>query len=237
MMTITEAFNSASWPEDYFRRAVAMEAKEYWNEATAPGKGVILVTAHFGNWELMPPGFLNGTGVAAGIIMRAMRAPGVTELVRAMRGRRGNPIYLSSEPAIGLMRQLKRGGVISLLADQDTLRLRGTHVDFFDRPALTPVAPAFLARKTGASMLPIFIHRCEDNPKRHVMRVHPPIFSDSESDEDGDIRRMLQEYTARLEGEVRERPGHWAWMHERWKHAPEAHEQKTNVTPAGSQRS
>lgn len=219
-MNALEAFNSSSWSNEEFLRYVEFEGLEHAEAALAPGKGSLYITAHFGNWELMPMAYLARTGVPVGVIMQDTRIPQLTELIKQLRGGRGNAIFSANDSALRYLRVLKRGGVISMLADQDSKKLSGIHVNFFGRPALTPSGGPFLARKSGASILPLFIRRRADDPELHVFRIHPPIFPDLSLEEEADVRRMLQAYTSILEQEIRENPGQWVWMHERWRHQP-----------------
>jgi len=219
-MGVLETLNATTWSKEDYLDAVQFEGDEHWKAALAPGKGSLFLTGHFGNWELMPPAFYHHSGIVAGAVMRDFRNAALTRRVRAIRGFHGNPIFSTEAPAVGLVRMIKKGGVISMLGDQDTQHVRAIHVDFFGRPALTPLGPAYLARRTGASILPLFIRRRRDDPRRHLFRFHPPIFPDPSLPEDQDVRRMLQAFTDALEQEVRSEPGQWVWIHERWRHQP-----------------
>lgn len=219
-MNALEAFNSAAWSDDDFRARVEFIGGEHAEAALAPGKGSIYMTGHFGNWELMPMSYLAHSGLSVGAIMQRTRVPELDALIRKLRGGPGTTIFMADDPGIRFVRMLKKGGVLSMLADQDSKKVNSTHVTFFGRPARTPTGGPFLARKTGASILPLFIHRRSDDPTRHVFRFHPPIFPDASLSEEEDVRRMLQIYTSALEQEVREHPGQWMWLHERWRHQP-----------------
>jgi KDO2-lipid IV(A) lauroyltransferase len=219
-MNTIEAMNSMAWTDGDYRARVDFEGLEHAEAALTPGKGSIYMTAHFGNWELMPQSYLAKTGIAVGVIMQDTRIPKLTELIRSMRANKGNIIFSANDSAIRYLRALRKGGVIAMLADQDTKKQSGTHVKFFGLPALTPTGGPFLAKKSGASILPLFIRRRRDDPTRHVFRCHPPIFSDPALSDEEDVHRMLQAYTSILEQEVRENPGQWVWMHERWRHQP-----------------
>lgn len=101
--------------------------------------------------------------------------------------------------------------------------MRGAFVEFFGRPARTPVGPAYLARRTGASLLPLFLAREGWNSGHYVLRCHPPIVPDAQLDEEQDIHRMLQALTRHLEEQIRLLPGQWNWMYPRWRHDPRRH--------------
>lgn len=219
-MMALETIHSLKWSPEYFRAAVRVNGVENWKTASAPGRGVVFVTAHLGNWELIPPSFFYFSGVAAGVMMRTSRNPLANAMILRTRASHGNPVFTEASPPMAYFKMLRKGGVLGLLADQDTKRLKGTFIDFFGRPAMTPVGPAFLARKAGAAFLPGFVVRDGADPARHELRLLPPLFPDPALDEETDIQRMLQYYSSALEQEVRAHPGQWVWMHERWKRQP-----------------
>lgn len=215
-MLAFEAAHSIRWtPEDY-RARVTLEGGQYAREALARGKGLLLVTGHFGNWELMHPAFYCHTGILTGVISRDVTNPRLNERISAFRGRMGNPIFSSDQSAMGYMRLLRKGGTLAMLADQDSSRIRCEPIRFFGRPAMTPIGPGFLARKCGSPIVPIFIRRNEANPASHRMVLHPPIYPDPSLDEADDARRMMQAFSDVLESEIREAPDQWAWIHDRW---------------------
>jgi KDO2-lipid IV(A) lauroyltransferase len=104
-----------------------------------------------------------------------------------------------------------------MLADQDTLKVRGTFVEFFERPAFTALGPAFLARKTSAPILPVFLRRRSEDPTLHRLIVRQPIERNLALEEEEDIHRMLQLLTDEIEREIRRDPRAWVWMHDRWR--------------------
>lgn len=221
-MTAIETIHALHWTPERFKEAIALRGDEHWRAAFAPGRGVVMVTAHLGNWELTPPAFYYYSGIAVGVMMRSSRNPFVNEMILRTRASRGNPVFTEDSPPISYFKILRKGGALGLLADQDTRRLKGMFVEFFGRPAITPIGPAFLARKTGAAFIPAFITRLDADPTRHDFRFLAPMFPDPALSEDDDIRRMLQYYSTALEEAVRAAPGQWMWMHERWKRQPKA---------------
>jgi KDO2-lipid IV(A) lauroyltransferase len=119
-----------------------------------------------------------------------------------------------------MVRHLRSGGVLAMIADQDSTRSRGIFVDFFGRPAYTPAGPAYLARRTGIPMLPLVIVREPDDPRLHKILIDEPIRPDPQLDEETDVQRMTQAYTRVMEGWIRQYPSQWVWVHDRWRHQP-----------------
>jgi Kdo2-lipid IVA lauroyltransferase/acyltransferase len=221
-MMMFEAAHSVGWTAEDFAERISYEGDEHWGEAVAQGRGVLLVTGHLGNWELMPPGFLCHSGVAMAVIARDISNPTLNRRVEALRGRLGNPILSSDHSAVSLIRMLRKGGAVAMLMDQDTHRVRCVAVPFFGHPARTPVGPAFLSRRTGAPIVAGYIRRREDRPTRHVIHVHPPIYPDPQVNEEADVLRMTEQVNRCLEEEIRRAPEQWAWIHDRWKSAEDA---------------
>jgi KDO2-lipid IV(A) lauroyltransferase len=154
------------------------------------------------------------------VVMRRIRNPAVHEVVAAMRSRNGIRVALTGDSPLALIRILRSGGAIMLLADQDTKHVRSIGIEFFGRPARTPVGPARLARHGRAPLLPTFVLRDPVRADRMIVRFQEPIYPDAGLKEDEDAGRMLRRFTEALEGEIRKSPHQWAWMHERWRHAP-----------------
>lgn len=215
-MMAAEAAHSIGWTRADFVAKVRFTGEEHWRAAVAGGRGVILVTGHMGNWELMPPAFLCHTGIAAGIIARDNTNPRLQSRIEALRGRMGNPIFSNEGSAIGLIRLLRRGGALAMLADQRSDRIRCIPIRFFGRPALTPAGPAFLSRRTGAPIVPVYIHRRPEEPTHHEMTLFPAIFPDPGLDAETDESRMIQLTSDCLEQEIRRHPEQWVWLHDRW---------------------
>lgn len=219
-MLAFEAAHSANWSAEEFLEKVAFEGDEHWRAALEHGRGLIFVTAHMGNWELMHPAFFCHSGVVTGIISRDVTNPELNPRISAFRGRMGNPVYSNEQSAVGYLRLLRRGGVLAMLADQDSKRIRCEYVRFFEQPVSTPVGPGFLSRKCGAPIVPVYIRRLTSDPTRHRIRFYPPIYPDVQLDEETDAWRMIQEASECLEQEIRETPEQWVWIHDRWRRRP-----------------
>lgn len=219
-MAMLEAANSMRWTPEYLASRVEYRNFELAHEAAAGGRGVILLSGHYGNWELGSRMYTQARPVSLTVVMRDSRNPELNRLMHRLRGVGGTGIFSTETSALGIFRELRKGGVVGMMIDQDTKHLRGIYVDFFGKPSLTALGPAYLARKARVPLQLLLIHRVVDDPTRHVMEAYPPIWPDPSLGEDEDVQQMLQTYTTQLETEVRKRPGQWAWIHERWRHQP-----------------
>jgi Kdo2-lipid IVA lauroyltransferase/acyltransferase len=185
----------------------------------ARGKGVVCVSAHVGNFELLARRFTLGGYSAASIA----KQPGdlrMKRLVEWFRGRGHMPTIWRGEPgaAKAMLRQLRSGGLLAILIDQDT-DVQGVFVDFFGRAAFTPRGAADLALHTGAAVVVAFIHRRADGGHRVTIREVVP---DRTGNDETDAVALTQKLTLEIESEIRATPHEWVWMHQRWKTRPES---------------
>jgi Lauroyl/myristoyl acyltransferase len=183
----------------------------------ARGRGVIFVTGHIGNWELMARA-LAAEGFPIYAIGKRSYDERFTALIQKFRDQgnvktiwRGDPDAFEKMVAV-----MKENSILGLLLDQDT-RVQGVFVPFFDCPAHTPTAAAVLARKTGAAVLTGFNYREPEGGLRIICEEFIPVEDDEFSHA---VVRDTASMTARIEAHIRAHPAEWVWMHRRWKTRP-----------------
>lgn len=178
----------------------------------ARGRGLIVVAAHFGSWEMIgaasAAGNITITGVAA-----MLANPYVDAFINRARNRLGMETVPLTASAKQLVACLKEGKTIGLVADQNA-GAKGVFVDFFGRPASTPRGPAQLALKYRAPMVAVMMLRTSPGHYRTVIK-------EVEVREDDTVRSLTQRYTKILEENIRQCPEQYFWMHRRWKTRPE----------------
>jgi len=194
-------------------QVLRVEGREHLDRAVARGRGVVVVTAHLGNWEvlgaLMPRMDASATAVA-----RPVANPLVDAEMRRVRERYGQRIVDKDGAGLPLARELKAGGCVALLIDQHA-GSRGIRIPFFHAEASTFTFAAELARRLDATLLPVFTR--SDGPRAVVGWCEPEIACDRSLPEDEDAYRMTLEFHRRLEDAVRAHPGEYLWIHRRWK--------------------
>lgn len=199
------------------RRYLDIRGEAGVQEAASMGKGIIMVSGHIGNWELMAAAARH-IGYPVHGIVAPRRNPRLERYIIQVRQTLGQKIM----PKKGALRQslqiLHRGGVLAMMIDQNQ-RKDGIFVDFFGRKASTVRSAALLSRKTGAAIVPFFDRRL---PGKLLHRVvfQEPISPVRTSDSERDVRQMTEEFTRRLEAVVRETPEQWLWLHRRWRTRP-----------------
>lgn len=191
------------------------EGEEHVRAAHALGRGVILLTGHLGHFELM--GAALGRVAPVTFVVKPLSNPGAERWLDRTRRASGVGTVSIGAGMRAVLRGLRAGGIVAMLADQDARR-DGVFVPFMGRLASTPVGPARLALATGA---PIVFGTCLREPDgRYRAVVDPPHVAAGSPEDPEAVRALTAWHTARLERTVRERPESWFWLHKRWKTAP-----------------
>ena len=211
-----DAFRLRITSEEELRRMVREEGFEHLDHALAQGKGVIALTGHIGNWELLGA-YVAMRGYPLHVVGRRLNNPRLDRLVVENREGAGVRNIARGRGTRAILRALRRGEMVGFLIDQDT-KVDGVFVDFFGRPAYTPIGPVVLAMKTGASIVPVAIHRKVDGT--HHVVVRKAISLVHTGDEMEDRRVNTERCSKALEWFIREHPTQWVWMHRRWKTRP-----------------
>jgi KDO2-lipid IV(A) lauroyltransferase len=181
---------------------------EHFDSAWAQGKGVILMTGHFGCFERAAR-FAALRGHPITVIAREANQDAVTGMVAGLRAVAGLSIAPRGRP-IAAMRALRQGHAVGVLADQNA---EGPHLPFFGQPAATALGPGVMQRRSGAPALPMLAIQLPG--RRCLLECHPPL--EPGEDVDGEGSGLMRAYNSWLEAQIRRRPEQWLWMHDRWK--------------------
>ena len=192
--------------------------------------GTIFVTGHFGHWEVLGGASgLIGRPVAS--LARPLSNPLLERRVRKLRESTGQKILGKRGSMQRAIRALKRGEDLAFLIDQDARR-HGIFVDFLGKPASTVTSVARIAIYTGAPIVFVYARRV-GSPDRYEVVLKDVIRPSKEADEQDEIFRITQRFTSDLEQVVRQWPGEWFWLHDRWKTYPGKHKEQRE--PGGTQ--
>ncbi len=197
---------------------VEFEGIEHLEAARARGRGVVALSAHLGCWEIMGAA-LAARGYPVHVLVRRLFDSRSDALLNAWRGRCGLTLHDGRGGVIPVIRALREGALLGALVDQDT-RGPAVFAEFFGRPARTSSLPFLLARRTGAPMVPMWIHR--DARGGHRVRIRPELPPSTLSDPGAAIRADAAAWNRLLEGVIRRHPEEWVWHHRRWKTPPAA---------------
>lgn len=217
--TLLEFASLSRTKKEELREIVSFEGLEHLEAAlSTPKRGAILVTGHYGNWELFGAAFV-ARGYPTTFLVKEQSNPLASKMQNRLRADGGIEIVKQGPlVARGVLRALRRGHLVGILPDQDAGR-HGVFVDFLGRPASTFKGPAFFAWKANVPIIQGYARRMPDGT--HRGKLEPPIYPDPHADEEEEVRRLTQLYTSDLERWVRAYPENYYWVHRRWKTQPE----------------
>jgi KDO2-lipid IV(A) lauroyltransferase len=183
------------------------------------GKGLIIMTAHMGNWELLA-GIFCLHGFSGAVIGRRIYYEPYNQWIVGLRRAVGVETIYQDEAVRQVHKHLKAGEIVGLLPDQDRDNVRGIFVDFFGKPAFTTVAPVKFAMTLGAPILPAFMIRMPGGRYKLLLGnlIRPKI---ENGDRAASIRKYTESWMRDFETMIRRYPEQWGWMHDRWKTRPE----------------
>jgi len=197
---------------------VVLEGHENFLQGHQQGKGVLYLTGHIGAWELSS--FAHALyGYPLHYMARPLDNRKLDELVNRYRSLSGNrPIY-KNESARLMLKVLKDGGTVGILADQNTMPSEGVFVDFFGTPACSTTGLARVALHTGAAVVPGYAY-WDEAIKKYRLRFELPVELVRTGDNERDIFENTQKFTKVLEEIIRKYPDQWVWVHGRWNTRP-----------------
>jgi len=179
------------------------------------GKGLILLSSHFGNWEFGAISIAMQVHLPFSVIVKPLRNPLVYEWMNNFRTKFGNEVVPLGISIRKTYQTLKQKKVVAMVADQRGPR-EGVKVDFFGRKVSIYTGPAALALKTGAPLIcGIAVRQKDYKYKMDLVEISQQNLPDGEEEK---ILEISQRYTSYLEKVIRENPEQWLWMHNRWKH-------------------
>ena len=184
--------------------------------ALTKGKGALVASAHFGNWELIAIYFAH-KGYPSNILARPIYYEKYNDWVTFLRSSMGVNVVYRTESPVKMLRILKNNELLGIVADQDIASIEGVFIDFFGKKAYTPSGPVKLALASGAPIIPIFITRQKTG---HKIYVETPIYVDNIQREDW-VTYYTQKWSDVVESYIRKYPEQWMWIHKRWKTRPE----------------
>ncbi len=198
-------------------RIVDFQGEENLQNAIAQGRGVVFVTGHIGNWELLAGAVALRYSVS--VVAAPIEPEEVNDMILGLRVGLGVRTILRGKPGASreLIRVFKENRMLGILIDQDT-DVESVFVDFMGMPAWTPTAAVSMALKFGAPLLFGFIRRIEKN--RHLITVEGPLELMRTGDDEKDTIANTAMLTKKIESCILEDPEQWVWMHRRWRRQP-----------------
>jgi KDO2-lipid IV(A) lauroyltransferase len=200
------------------KEVIQCEGMDNIYNALAKGRGVIAFTGHVGAWELSSYG-LSLYDYTFGFLVRRIDNSKIEALVDQFRAARGNWTIDKRQAAREMFRMLKKGQMLGILVDLNSLDREAMFVDFFGVKAATTFVVAKLALRTGAPVVPVF-SPWDERLQKFTVTVGEPLKFDLTGDEEKDTLHVTQVFTRTVEDWIRRYPDQWLWIHRRWKTRP-----------------
>jgi KDO2-lipid IV(A) lauroyltransferase len=221
-VSVAIAFLELLWfprlSKEQMLKKVTVENPDVFAEAVARGKGVICMTAHFGNWELAGQTAAAAVDVPSYIIVKTQSNKLVDKKINAWRTKFGASVVPMGIAIREIVRALQKGGAVLLAADQ-TAPKESIAIEFFGRSVPTFQGPAIFSLRTGAALVLIMLVRQPDGNYRLLSEIIPS--EDLKGCSDENVFELTRRQVKMTEEIIRKYPGQWMWMHKRWKHVPD----------------
>jgi len=201
--------------EDDLRAAMTLANPEVPLGALARGKGLVLLSGHFGAWELVVTSLPLLLGHPVTAIAQPQRNRFIDRVITANRNRFGSGTVSMHQSVRGVMKLLQAGKIVGMLGDQSGPK-ESLFIDFFGRPAATHRGAAAFSLRFDTPIVMFFFIRQADGTYRTVYEEVDREGLSGSSEEN--IVELTRRHTAVLERYIRKYPDHWLWMHKRWKH-------------------
>ena len=192
---------------------VTIEGVEHLHEAFKRGNGMIGITGHIGNFELMAA-YISNLEYDMAAIARQMYDKRIDELLVSNRTAMGLTNIYTTDPPIRIMKWLKKNKGLGVLIDTDSHRVKSEFIEWFGKPAFTPVGQTILGLKAKTVFLPMACVRIEDNHYHIIIRpiIDIPLTGDITIDTIEITTACVRE----LEQIINQYKSQWIWLHDRW---------------------
>jgi Kdo2-lipid IVA lauroyltransferase/acyltransferase len=212
-----------------FREYIDIENIDRLQAALAEKHGVVVLTAHIGNWEWLAVG-LGFSGLPVAAIAKPQPNQQYTRALNHFRGTTGAEIFSrGTSELMAAARALKQGKMLGFLADQDA-GPGGAFIEFLGRTASTPMGPAVFAKKFNSPVVPVFILRQPDG--HHKIVIGEIMRYEDHGDADKDLFEFTVRMTKIVDTFIRKNPTQWLWFQKRWNTPPNERKEKHHTVKA-----
>ncbi len=216
-MTAMEVLRMAVKPTAEIVAQVDCASVQHMRDGLARGKGLLVICAHLGNWEMLAAA-TSASGLPLGITVKDLKPPAMNDFIINVRQRHGTIVFRRKGSMRPAVRHVRAGGVLGFMMDQNTKRNDGIFTTFFGHTACTTPGLAQFAVLTGAPAMTVLMVRERNGRHRMVWGgeiFEPPADLSSES-----VRAYTQKALDSIEQLIRQHPEQWIWMHRRWRTQP-----------------
>jgi KDO2-lipid IV(A) lauroyltransferase len=216
-MTLIEYGRVRRMSPAHIERMASVQGFDHLVASREAGRGTILLTGHFGNWELLGA-VVALRGHPVRFVAKPQRNPLVDRFLQQTRAHLATGVVMTGGPGVReILRALRRNELIGMLADQDA-GPGGLFLDVLGRTASVQTGPALFAVRSGAPIVPCYIVRRDDG--RHDVSFEEALVADPSAPEEDEVERLTRACAASLERRIMRHPANWYWVHRRWKTRP-----------------
>ena len=196
--------------------SITVEGEHHLEDALKQKKGVLLISAHYGSWEIAP--FFLSLKAPVNVIVRPLDNPAIEKMLHEIRRGIGSKVISKLNASKPILRALSENEMVAILMDQNVLRSQAVFVDFFGKKAATTPAPAIFHLRTGSPLVPVFCYPIKRS--KYFIKIEKPLDFTSEGYAEKDILKITQACTKIIEDQIRKEPRFWLWFHDRWRTRP-----------------
>lgn len=209
--TVIEIIFVSKMSDQQLKDSVNFQNLYLIEQARKNGKGAVILSAHFGNWELLAISF--GHRYPLSVIVAKQENPYFDKMIDGIRSNRGYKTIYKEKAPLGVMRALKKNEFVAILADQHA-GVQGVYTPFFYREVSTPKGPAVFALKAKC---PLYTGFCARQPNGRYVVTFEEIELPNAGDEEKNIEIIMTRYNEILQKHIEQNPSFWFWFHRRWK--------------------
>ncbi|MEW6076576.1 MAG: hypothetical protein AB1724_02060 [Thermodesulfobacteriota bacterium] len=214
-ITLIEICQMTCFSGDDILKKVTVRGEEHLREAMSGHRGVVLISAHLGNWEVVPLFWPLYFKTAVAVVARELENKFVDKWVYGLRSRFGSEVIYKDEAMSDMIRALRQDKALAVLVDQGTKSSLGVKIKFFDRYVTATAGASLLAMRCKSPVLPGFCVRNGDG--NFTLQIGKPLPMARTGDLRADLAKNTQVMTDAIEGAVRAYPEQWFWVHKRWR--------------------
>lgn len=211
--TLVEFLRLPKYNKHQLMDMVKLDGEENLRQAISSGKGVLIVTAHFGNWELIFYVLASFTDRLSAVAQR-FKNHWFDRLVNGYRVIHGGEIIEKADAIKQVIAHLRKGYCVAIMSDQDAGN-SGIFIDFMGVSASIAKGPVMFAMRTDSIILNVFDIRQDDGS--HIISISKPMVIENSGNLHEDIKKYTSEIAKSLESMIYKYPSQWLWMHNRWK--------------------
>lgn len=214
-MTLTEICQLAFLPGEDIRKKVRVRGEEHLLSALDGHRGVVVISGHIGNWEVVPLFWPLSFNLPMAVVAREVRPAALNRWVCRTRSRFGSQVIDKDEAMTDMIRALRQDKALAILVDQGTKSSLGVQNLFFDKRVTATAGASLLAMRCRSPVLPGFCIRNGDGT--FTLHIEKPLVMKRTGDLRTDLRENTQAMTDAIEAVVRQYPEQWFWVHKRWR--------------------